>query len=326
MRGAPSQMGGGTYPRATLLNDGSLLGAYTGFGGGNNVLTVVKSTNRGTTWSEIGTVATEPSDANDLDNPYPLQLPSGRLLIAFRNHDKVPGSNPAQYTYYRIVISYSDNGGASWAYLSTPAQDPTIGLWEPFMRVAQDGTLQLYYSRLLNGADQDSMMLTSSNGGATWSAEQTISGAGLVSRDGMLGVAAVSGSNLIAVFECEQNGLFAVDSVTSSDGGRTWGNHANVYTPTGNNKNAGAPQVINVGGTLVVSFMTDESTGGTASNWPGSSEAKVITSGDGGRTWGNKVTVGPDASYWPGLVGVDGSNFLYLYQGNGALAQPVSLS
>lgn len=46
----------------------------------------------------------------------------------------------------------------------------------------------------------------------------------------------------------------------SPDDGNSWGNRRNIYTATGENNNAGAPQVINVGGTLVVSFMTDEDT------------------------------------------------------------------
>jgi hypothetical protein len=330
LNGSPAQMNpntGGTYPRANPLGSSAIIGAFTGFSGGNNIITLVESINGGSSWTNLGSAATENSTTNDLDNPYPLRLPSGRLVIAFRNHDRVPGSDPAQYTYYRIVLSYSDDNGANWLYLSTPAQSSTIGLWEPFMRIAADGTtLQLYYSRLYSSTDQDSILLTSADGGQTWSAEQTISGQDITSRDGMLGVATIgTGSELLAVFECEQNGLFVVDSVSSSDGGITWGNRRNVYTPTGSSKNAGAPQVINVGGTLVVSFMTNEDTSGTASDWPNNAEVKLVTSSDG-VSFGNKITVGGSASFWPGLVSTSDTSFLYLYQGAQVFAQAINLT
>ena len=41
--------GAGTYPRANMLADGSLIGAYTAFSGGYNILTTVKSTDGGQT-------------------------------------------------------------------------------------------------------------------------------------------------------------------------------------------------------------------------------------------------------------------------------------
>ena len=69
-----------------------------------------------------GTVTAGASNANDIDNPYVLQLPSGRVLCAFRNHSKDPSTGA--YTYFRITLAYSDDKGKSWVYLSTAAQDP----------------------------------------------------------------------------------------------------------------------------------------------------------------------------------------------------------
>ncbi len=39
--------------------------------------------------------------------------------MCYRNHD---GAAP-NWTYYRIVMSYSDNGSQSWQYLSTVAEN-----------------------------------------------------------------------------------------------------------------------------------------------------------------------------------------------------------
>lgn len=59
----------------------------------------------------------------DVDNPVVLQLASRRFLCAFRNHSK---NSAGQYTWFRITLCYSDDGGKTWAYLSTPDQVENI--------------------------------------------------------------------------------------------------------------------------------------------------------------------------------------------------------
>lgn len=255
-------------------------------------------------------------------NSYPLQLPSGRILLAYRNHDR---DGSGAYTFFRITISYSDDNGRTWNWLSDPASDPgpVYGNWEPFLRNAQDGrTLQIYYSRENSAADQDSLMRTSTDGGQTWSLATVISGLDRTARDGMLGVAPIQGNELIAVFESEQDGIFTIDSIRSLDDGNSWANRQRVYTAAGSGNNAGAPQVINVGGTMVVSFMTDEDH--AMHQWGSGSSgasAKLVTSTDGGNTWANKVLVGPELSSWPGLMSVDQTSFLMMFEHGGAVAQ-----
>ncbi|KAL1617230.1 hypothetical protein SLS56_011093 [Neofusicoccum ribis] len=314
-------VGSSTYPRANFLSDGSLIGAYTARedDGAEMIITIAHSTDAGVTWTEIGTVDRGPSATTDKDNPYPFQLPSGRVLVAFRNHDRTA---PTTWTYYRITICYSDDNGATWQYLSTPAEESNsaTGVWEPFFRLAADGeTLQLYYSRENNASDQDSLMRTSTDGGLTWSDPTVLSGAELpTSRDGMLGVAEVSGpGDLIAVFETEMAGSsFHIASVRSPDDGATWGNRKDVYIPaTGS---AAAPQVINVGGTLVVSFQSTE--GGNDNTM------YIVTSGDGGETWDNKIVVMEPTSLWAGLLTLDDTSFLGMADHDGAKTQKVLLS
>lgn len=190
MAGSPEIFGQGTYPRANSLSDpslpaGSIIGAYTAFNDGDNALEIVMSTDNGKSWQAVGEVTRGPSDANDIDNPYVLQLPSGRVLCVFRNHSKDPSTGA--YLFFRITVAYSDNLGKTWTYLSTPSSDPgpVNGNWEPFLRNAQDGSLQLYYSRENSAVDQDTLERFSTDGGTTWTEAQTISGAGITSRDGM---------------------------------------------------------------------------------------------------------------------------------------------
>lgn len=315
---------GGTYPRSNGLSDGSLIATYTTFSNGNNQIAFARSTNQGASWTTIGTAATRPSSSSDLDNPYVLQLPSGRLLVAYRNHDK--NASTGAYTFFRLTVSYSDDNGATWKYLSDPASDPAgaNGNWEPFLRNALDGSLQLYYSRENAQNDQDNLMRTSTDGGRTWSSARVVSGSSITSRDGMIGVVTVKGSSVIAVFENNEDGHYSINSVTSGDDGKTWGNRKRVYTPTGNANNAGAPQVITVGGTLVLSFMTDEDT--QSGKWVSGAGSKLITSVDGGETWHNKIQVFAPQANWPGMVSLDDKNFLYLSDAGGAKSQQVALA
>lgn len=74
MAGSPVIFGQGTYPRANSLSDpslpvGSIIGTYTAFNDGDNVLISVMSNDTGNSWQEIGEITRGPSNANDIDNP-----------------------------------------------------------------------------------------------------------------------------------------------------------------------------------------------------------------------------------------------------------------
>ncbi|KAF2998208.1 hypothetical protein E8E13_004960 [Curvularia kusanoi] len=327
---APSKVGdavvlgaGGTYPRATKLADGTLVGAYTNTQGDNTTILTVRSADNGASWQRLGTVDTGPKATKDVDNPFVHQLPDGKLLCAFRNHDR--GSATA-YTFYRITVCVSGDGGATWKYLSTPASDPAgpTGNWEPFMQQALDGSLQLYYSRETSATDQDSLLRRSTDGGKSWTSAQVISGAGIQLRDGMLGVARTSANSRskVAIFETGNPGLgtpFSVWTVRTEDDGASWStSRTAVYQPAGHN--AGAPQIIRVGDKLVASFGTDED-GGV---WPGGA-IKIMVSSDQGRTWADKTTVHAASAFWAGLLALDDRSFLVLYEfGGTSYAQKMS--
>ena len=131
----------------------------------------------------------------------------------------------------------------------------------------------------------------------------------------------------MAVFESESGGTFSIMSITSSDDGKTWGNRSTIYTPDSPNTSAGAPQIINVGGTLSVSFMTNEDSvlAAPSDGYTTNTTAKFITSGDGGLSWGNKITVGQVLSSWPGLYALEGASLLMLFDHGGAKAQTITL-
>jgi len=68
----------GTYPRATRLSDGSLLGAVSYVDGANQVISAVISRNNGTSWVTQGEVTRAPGD---ISNQYIQQLPSGNHAL-----------------------------------------------------------------------------------------------------------------------------------------------------------------------------------------------------------------------------------------------------
>lgn len=195
----------GTYLRVSSLEfaDGTsgLIGGYTDTSGSDKILRVVQSNNTGQSWDIVGSVASGPSATQELDNPFPLQIESrGRVLYAYRNHDI--DSATGEYTYYRITVSYSDDFGANWLFhsqvIERAATTTNNGLWEPFLRLSNDGTtIQCYYSSEDASDDQNNFMKYSTDGGETWSDEIEVSGQGVTSRDGMTGVAVVSGDTLM---------------------------------------------------------------------------------------------------------------------------------
>lgn len=123
----PSLVGGlnvmaeGTYPRATRLRNGSILGVHTAFRYGVNIIAVVKSDDNGVIWIPIGEAT---RGIGDIDNPFVVQLPSNRVLCSFRNHSK---TSNGEYTCFRITICCSDDEGESWRYLSTADQESRYG-------------------------------------------------------------------------------------------------------------------------------------------------------------------------------------------------------
>lgn len=189
--------GGGVYLRTTVLRDGSIFGAYAAGDGTNRIIRTTRSSDGGATWQPLGTVASSPGATTDLDNPYPLELPNGEILVAFRNHDRTGSS----YVHYRITVCVSSDGGLSWGFRAQVFERRaagTNGLWEPFLRLAGDGSVQAYYSSEVSAGDQDNLMRWSFDGGVTWSTDVVVvSGGGVAARDGMIGVAPLGGGNLM---------------------------------------------------------------------------------------------------------------------------------
>jgi photosystem II stability/assembly factor-like uncharacterized protein len=89
-------------------------------------------------------------------------------------------------------------------------------------------------------------------------------------------------------------------------------------------RNAGAPAIALVGKTLVVSFMTDEER--LEGMWHRNAYVKILTSDDGGATWGNKLIIADMPAAWAGLLVLNDTNFLVLCEHNGRVeVVPIAL-
>lgn len=358
----------GVYLRASgSVEDGLYLG-YAVREGFTKIMRAYRSTDGGDSWQRLGDVERGDNRTRELDNAFPLVLPvgfaesaalntsngststingnvtveeqhrQGRILYAYRNHDRSLNNTlgvPDNYTFYRLTVSASDDGGRSWSFLShidtRAANNGSAnlnGLWEPFLRIAADGaTLQAYYSAENDAGDQDSLMRESSDGGRTWGRRRVVSGAERVrSRDGMVGVARLGDggddrgdggeTRLILLFETTESGRFDMRRVMSPDDGQTWpvGTRARVYDPLDEERQASAPAgVVNVGGALVAGFMTNE---GTNSSGTVPGDFKVVSSVDDGETWSESVLIAREA-IWPGLYSLGRDRFLAMYSFDG---------
>ncbi|KAI1463359.1 glycoside hydrolase family 93 protein [Daldinia caldariorum] len=314
---------GGTYPRLTRLADGGILAVSSYTKNGLRTLRVTRSDDNGATFNEIGTIAQGPGD---LDNGFLLQLPSGTILAAFRNHDK---NADGALTYFRITVCKSVDGGRTWAFLAQAAQNPADatgfnGLWEPFLRIGKDGGIQLTYSGELGRNNQETFRTISHDGGATWSQPQNLNLHGSADgfRDGMQGIVAVKDNGkdaLVMVFEVKEGANFHVATVLSYDDGNTWGSRSTIYRPQGHN--AGAPQIVAVKNNLAVAFMTDEDIPADQLDWANKADIKMIFSAplSGGQLkWTTQsFRLSEESSYWPGTFMRGDGNVMAVYERGG---------
>ena len=293
-------------------------------------------------WAATGAVVASAPSAPDVDlaNGFLLQLaPSGAILCAYRHHD---GSGAQRV--FRIAVSRSNDFGATWAPLAVVTAGP-VGVWEPFlMQLAGDAgdMVHVYYSaEITNGGEQDVVRQTSTDGGATWSADDVrLHTAG--SRNGMPGVAQLADGSLLCVFEGFGSAgwnHFQVHSMRSFDNGATWSQPVVVHAPTSSAFNSGSPQVAVCPqtGKIVVVFMSDEPLppAETRAAWPDGAHIGVVSARLNPANISTPlvfpasadVVPTPSTVYWPSLLldalGTKGSiefSLRVAFQGNDGAA------
>lgn len=254
-----SLMAPGNYPR-TLTRPRMvdwLTSTGTTLPNGTAVLQVFAGLPGAGAWQLRGVVAQDARSGIDLANCFLVQEPvSGRLLAAYRHHFNCTGAACRRYT---LQLAASEDGGATWAPTATMIQ-ASSGLWEPFLLV-NDSCLLSFFARELAPPTvilraQDIALLTSCDGGQSWSAAHSIVHTS-ASRLGMPGMTVLPDKSWLLVFERTTRWTeFSVEYVRSVDSGRTWLERGVVYAPR--RRNAGAPQVAWARNQIYVSFMTND--------------------------------------------------------------------
>ncbi|MEW9624620.1 sialidase family protein [Rhodanobacter geophilus] len=166
-------------------------------------------------------------------------LPAGTVLLAAN-----ATGNDAQGRVVTedLQLYASDDGGHSWRYLSSiikgggkPEDKDNHGVWEPNLRVLDDGRLVAWYSSEQHKAEGYNQLLAhkvSSDGGRTWSAEHVdVAIPGGVERPGMAVVERLPDGRYVMSYEDidgPQNGHVYLKS---SRDGLDWGDPADRGTP-----------------------------------------------------------------------------------------------
>lgn len=312
--------GSGPIRSYAIRPDGTLVGGRST----GTSIEVWASTNKGSSWNRIGTVASNPN-CNYGDLMF-LNVPNtNTIFCAFRLYENY---------LYSITVCRSDDGGYNWVYDSTVIGGYSSFVGAPWLFIADNGDLQCYY-------DSEPLAAQYGTSGSQWIAMQGrygLSGEwnkyGIVAasrhanqykfvRDGMATVVRVGDNRIMLVTEgiedSPSGGEYSntIWAIQSFDGGYTWdyGGRRIAYQSgfdpnSGRRYNAYCPAATRVGGGPVgVVFCTDEDFGGTPdpSNMDVTqrrTHIKYVRTLDTFESWGDLQTVwaGGNQGYAPGII------------------------
>lgn len=229
---ASTDVNAGGWGRMFHLQNGHWLLVDTVYPKGSSHLQIFISTNTCRSWSPIASV-TQPG--RHLDNGELIQITNGTLLLTMRS---VLSSNRLNYSYC-LPVYQSTNGGTNWALLSSldtnnvPTGTTTNGLWEPILRILDDGRLAALYSseKFEPTFNQLISERISIDNGATWGNEFHVVAQVGALRPGMPQMARMANGHYMLAYEIVGIGNAAVYFKTSPDG-VTW--PAGIGTPIPN--------------------------------------------------------------------------------------------
>ena len=192
--------------------------------------------------------------------------------------------------YWRIYSNYSTDGGATWG--SDQLIEDNAGYSKGFCQVA------IFGSNVVAVWDEDDGSTTriysnySTDGGAIWGKDQLIEdNTGYYGEDPQV---AIYGSNVVAVWQQNDDSTTRIYSNYSTDGGATWGSEQLIEDNAGNIQQD--PEVAIWGSDVVAVWFAI-----------GDNRIYSNYSTDGGATWGSDqlIDTGPNGC-WP-QVAISGS-------------------
>ena len=234
------------YPRAIRVdNDGSanqtMLATFARGGvGAATVLPMYRSTDGGTSWSQVSTLSSN-TPGWDLEAPTLYEVPrsipglnAGDILAAGTAWDV------GNYTTQKVEVFRSTDRGSTWQYLSNCTQTSGQpngwghGIWEPTFLVTDADTLACFISdeRPASSATNNQIIghYTSTDGGQSWSSTMTVDvsfPADNLRRPGMQTFAALPNGDVLMSYEMCRDATNADHAcevyVKRSADGASWG-------------------------------------------------------------------------------------------------------
>lgn len=195
------------YPRVIQLANGDLLASFVyalSEGYGNNIVKIYRSTNGGASWTWISDLSDTHrgqgcSDPQLLEMPVAMgSVPAGTLICGVRSMFWVSESY--------IDLYRSDDGGVTWAFMSTVAsgQGWESNVYEPHFVIDTSGRLLCYYADERDNTSHSQKLVyrASTDGGYTWAPQVDVVALSAQSaRPGMPQIARMGNGQFMLVYE-----------------------------------------------------------------------------------------------------------------------------
>lgn len=231
---------GGLYPRAIRLQhsgaaNGRIIAGVVTFVKGNGQGAFYESTDDGTTFTQVGTVA-PPDAANGaglccgslLELPQQVgDLPAGTLLWAASVGAKAVDRRMS------LQIWRSSDISRTWSYLSSCyVAGNAGGLWEPELSVDTAGRLVCYFSdETEQPSHSQTIRRAVSSDGVNWGGPvETVAGSTSTLRPGMPTVRRLPDGTYLLVYEVCGDGYGCAAYLRKSVDGSDWGAASNLGT------------------------------------------------------------------------------------------------
>ncbi|MEN8138499.1 MAG: exo-alpha-sialidase [Bacteroidota bacterium] len=177
------------YARMIELDNGDFVCVY---GKGGSGAELIRSTDKGETWSSVVVVARDEHHATSngftfMANSEIVQLSDGNLIYSYNRRPAEPFSSERKFA---IAYKVSEDNGYTWGeekVVYEASHIPHDGCWEPQILQLKSGELQLYFANEFpyqSSADQEISMMRSMDNGTTWGSPEKIAYVPN-SRDGM---------------------------------------------------------------------------------------------------------------------------------------------
>ncbi len=249
------------------------------------------STDGGVTWNADRLL----EDNTGYDGWFPQVAMSGNNVVAVWYQPVA--------TALRIYSNYSSDGGATWN--SDQLIEDNAGSSGFVPRVAISGLNVVAVWAGYLGSIPRIYSNYSSDGGATWGADQLIEDNAGVPIGGNYPQVAISGSNSVVVWQQFDGTTNRIYSNFSSDGGATWNADQPIEDNAGHS--GSFPQVVMSGNNVVAAWMqSDGSVYRIYSNY----------SSDGGATWGADQLIEDNIGLWadPPQIAMSGKNVVAVWR------------